>query len=259
MHMEFIQYLHAHGIQNNATMISGSGMDFMIGRISFTFSLIGPSIAVHTACSSSLVALHNAKLDMTSGAENTAAISSGTFCILFSGTMSGISQLSAFSADGRCKTFDLAADGYGRGEGVVSYGLQVRKPDSEKICVLKGTCVNHSGRSSGLTAPHGPSQKSLILNCMRSSSIGSSASLELISSHGTGTSLGDPIEVSGIIQAILHAKGNDKNTFVQLIASKSHQAHTEGAAGLTGALHALHCIDSQVIGASEKSMLEIQW
>lgn len=122
MHMEYIQYLSREGVHIQPSITTGNGMDFMIGRISFTFSLVGPCISTHTACSSSLVSLHLAKSDLLNF-HCKDAISSGVFAILFSDSMQAIGQLNAFSADGRCKTFSALADGYGRGEGSVAFGI----------------------------------------------------------------------------------------------------------------------------------------
>jgi len=232
MHIEYIPYLHQNGVKITSSVTTGNGMDFLIGRISYTFSLTGPCVSVHTACSSSLVATSMASNSMQVDhlQQSTA---SGVFLMLLSGTMSGISQLHAFARDGRCKTFDATGDGYGRGEACATFTLS-HDPSVDRSGgrSLMGIQTNQSGRASALTAPHGPSQAALIRQTMSATGV-SPNSVSCISSHGTGTALGDPIEIGGILDS------SDWYSTVAVTSSKSFHGHTEGCAGITGSVHAL--------------------
>jgi len=247
--MEFIQYLASYGARITPTVTTGNGMDFLIGRISYTFGLTGPCISTHTACSSSLVATHLAHTGLLN-AEATAAAAAGVFNIMLAGTMSGISQLQAFSPDGRCKTFESSADGYGRGEGCSVVVLQCEEvsPGSSEgspFAVVHSTAVNQAGRASGLTAPNGPAQTSLIMDALETAG-GDPESVHLVAIHGTGTPLGDPIETGALGQA-LSRKGRDSGLHpVRIAAVKSCYGHAEGAAGLTGALLAIQASQHKV-------------
>ena len=145
---------------------------------------------------------------------------------------------------GRCKSFDSTGDGYGRGEGFVAAVLQQHLPDSSLdggrgrsgsiLGLILGSAVNQAGRSSGLTAPNGPSQSALIRAALTASGMAASA-VSFLSVHGTGTALGDPIEVGAMAQALPGGHGGRKAPLA-LASNKSCFGHTEGAAGLTGLL-----------------------
>ena len=138
---------------------------------------------------------------------------------------------------GRSKSFDASGDGYGRGEGFVTAILQqidlVRGPSRAARTIL-GSAVNHAGRSGGLTAPNGPAQAALIKRALVSGRVESSSVLQL-SVHGTGTPLGDPIEVGALAQ-VFQGHLSSVATVRTLVSNKSCYGHTEGAAGLTGLL-----------------------
>ncbi|KAK9803996.1 hypothetical protein WJX72_011444 [[Myrmecia] bisecta] len=249
MHMEYIQYMTGLGVTVTPNVSTGNGMDFLVGRVSYTFGLTGPCISTHTACSSSLVATHLAHNGLAGG-ECGAAVTAGVFLILLAGTMAGICQLQALSPVGRCKTFDASADGYGRGEGCAVAVLkrfdQSSAPADEQpasCAVLLGTAVNQDGRSSSLTAPNGPSQSDLISTALQDAGLAPS-SLGFVVVHGTGTPLGDPIEVGALGQAV--ASGGSAAPQLTLSSVKSCYGHTEGAAGLTGALLAIQSLQHKV-------------
>ena len=234
--MEYIQFLYREGVKIQPSITTGNGMDFMIGRLSFVFSLTGPCVSTHTACSSSLVSLHLGRTSLLCR-EASHAVASGVFTVLFSDSMIAIGNLNAFSPDGRCKTFSSVADGYGRGEGVAALALS-REEDADEIAIVSGSSVSHSGRSSGLTAPNGPSQSNLIQKTMEASLVSADDILST-SLHGTGTVLGDPIELGGLISGYSGAKTNSCNA---LSSSKASLGHTEGNAGLTGSISALRAL-----------------
>ena len=206
----------------------------------------GPCISTHTACSSSLVATHLAHTGLLNR-EASAAVACGVFMVLLPGTMSGISQLQALSPAGRCKSLDASADGYGRGEGCVAAVLQpaLEADAAGALALVRATLVNQAGRGSSLTAPNGPSQTALVASALAAAGV-SSAALQYVALHGTGTPLGDPIEVAALGQALSHGPGAACLHPVALGSVKSCYSHTEGAAGLTGALLAVQAMHQQV-------------
>lgn len=187
-----------------ATSIVGHGMSFMVGRLSFTFALRGPCISTDTACSSSLVAAHLGRQGIMEG-EAASALVGGVNLMLIPQTSARICLLQALSPVGRCKALDSSADGYGRGEAVALGLLSLLEVTNEDHVapdtVLAGTGVQQCGRSSGLTAPNGPAQTSLIQGVLRSARI-SGASVAGVSLHGTGTPLGDPIEMGALLAGL---------------------------------------------------------
>jgi acyl transferase domain-containing protein len=163
-----------------------------------------------------------------------------------------LSALQALSPVGRCKSFDASADGYGRGEGFVAAVLQRSRaalaPGStndeggssaaaagQPFCLVLGSAVNQAGRSGGLTAPNGPSQTALVCTALAVGEV-DPGELRFLSVHGTGTALGDPIEVGALAQALPVAAQ------LTLLSNKSCYGHTEGAAGLTGLLLAAEAV-----------------
>lgn len=249
MHMEYIQYLAGNGARVTPAVTTGNGMDFLVGRISYTFGLTGPCLSTHTACSSSLVATHLAHTALLNG-EASAAAASGVFMVMLPGTMSGISQLQAFSPVGRCKTFEASGDGYGRGEGCAVAVLVPQGTSSVEIAplaVVVSTVVNQAGRASSLTAPNGPAQTALIADALQNC-YALPDDVRLVAVHGTGTPLGDPIETGALGQALSRKGHSGAAAHAVTIASvKSCYGHTEGAAGLTGALLAIQAARHQVI------------
>ena len=223
--------------------VVGSGLSFMVGRISYTFGFTGPCISTDTACSSSLVATHLAHHGLTSFQSN-AAVAGGTNAMLLAGTTAAICQLQALSPVGRCKSFDSSADGYGRGEGFAAVVLRRAQgmpqlTGAQALAIVRGSAVNQGGRSSGLTAPNGPAQTALVLVALASGGLDVSQ-LSLVSVHGTGTPLGDPIEVGALGQALAKRAGSASN--LVLTSNKSCYGHTEGTAGLTGLLLAMSAL-----------------
>jgi acyl transferase domain-containing protein len=141
-----------------------------------------------------------------------------------------ICQLNALSACGRCLSLDDAADGYGRGEAFVTFVLQTNEGDAPPVAVLKGSSVNQDGRSSSLTSPNGPAQEAVMKQTLQRNGI-VAYDLKTLSMHGTGTSLGDPIEIQAITR--VHEA---RETPIALSAIKSLHGHSEGAAGTAGLL-----------------------
>ena len=232
---------HASGL--SAWASTGSALSVTSGRLSYTFGLRGPSMTIDTACSSSLVATHLAHVALGRG-DAQAAVSSGVNLTLDPATGGSFARAGMLAADGRCKALDATADGYVRGEAVAVLVLGLTGPpatpsssSSGPAALISGSAVNQDGRSSTLTAPNGPAQQECLREALRSAGApaGRVAVLQL---HGTGTPLGDPIEV-GAAQAVLLAAGRrsgpgPRRAALALAAAKSMAGHTEPAAGALG-------------------------
>lgn len=231
---------------------SGTGTAFSIaaGRLAYVLGVHGPCLAVDTACSSSLVAVHLAVQSLRNG-ECRAALAGGVNLMLDPATAVALCRLQALSPDGRCKSFDASADGYGRGEGcgmLLLKRLSDAVTDGDQIwAVIRGSAVNHDGRSNGLTAPHEPSQEALLRAALADANV-EPADVGYIEAHGTGTSLGDPIEM----QALAAVLGADREgTGPKLLARadappklvvgsvKTNIGHLEAAAGIAGLIKAI--------------------
>jgi acyl transferase domain-containing protein len=185
---------------NNAATLTGNGLSFLVGRISYSFGLQGPCISTDTACSSSLVALHLGRQGIATN-QSLGSMSGGSNVMLIPLTTSRICILKALSPDGRCKTFDSTSDGYGRGEGIAIALLKKAMPGEDCMAFVASSFVNQDGKSSGLTAPNGPAQSNLITRAFDGME-DSMDHLATVSLHGTGTPLGDPIEVNALASAL---------------------------------------------------------
>ena len=194
--------------------------------------------SVDTACSSSLVAAHLVMVHM--GSRTAAAGLVGGVSVLLSPTTTAMFQKAGMLAsDGRCKTIDAAADGYVRGEGCGVVLLQSEEAAESQhapvLAVFQGSAVNQDGRSSSLTAPNGPSQQAAIRQALQAAAL-EPHRMTALQLHGTGTPLGDPIEL-GAVQAVLMGNSHREQP-VQIAAAKSWIGHTEAASGVMGLLQA---------------------
>ncbi len=204
------------------------------GRLSYVFGLQGPSLTVDTACSSSLVALHLAVQSLRNQ-ECHMALAGGVNAILSVETTISLSKGRMMAADGRCKTFDAAADGFVRSEGcglVLLKRLADAQADGDNIlAVIRGSAMNQDGRSNGITAPNGPSQEAVIRAALADAQVKPSA-VTYIETHGTGTSLGDPIEVQALGAA--YGAGHSAERPLMIGSVKTNIGHLESAAGIAG-------------------------
>lgn len=213
---------------------SGIAHSIASGRLSYVLGVHGPSITLDTACSSSLVAVHLAVQSLRRKECNT-AMAGGVNVILSPNMFIALSKASMLARDGRCKTFDASADGYARGEGcgvVVLKRLSDAIADGDQVLALiRGTAINHDGPSSGLTAPNGPAQTLVIEDALANGGV-AAADVSYVESHGTGTSLGDPIEVRALAAA--YGKNRPADRPLVIGSLKSNIGHLEGAAGVAG-------------------------
>ena len=211
---------------------TGNAGSIAANRLSYFLDLRGPSMAVDTACSSSLVAVHLACQSLRSG-ESDLVLAGGVNLILTPELTIAFSHARMMAADGRCKTFDIDADGYVRGEGcgiVVMKLLSDALSDGDHIwALLRGTAVNQDGRSNGLTAPNGPAQEAVIRKALQNAKV-TPAQISYVETHGTGTPLGDPIEVESLKAVLVQDRRQDQP--FALGSVKSNIGHLEAAAGI---------------------------
>ena len=219
---------------------TGNAASIAANRLSYFFDFSGPSMAIDTACSSSLVATHLACKSLQQD-ECDLALVAGVNLLLDPALSRSFAAAGMLSADAYCHTFDNRASGYVRGEGAAVLLLQ--KAGSSEAAGkrsyghIAGSAINQDGRSNGLTAPNGPAQERVIREALRNAGI-SPEQVILSEAHGTGTSLGDPIEVN-TLQSIY---GQHRQGSTWLSALKSNIGHLEAAAGIAGLIKALLCL-----------------
>jgi len=214
-------------------------------RLSCTYGMVGPIATAETACSSSLVGMGMCHMSMRSSSEDQmkTGFETGKSCkqnlcvgvntMVGPGTYISLSGPGMLTHKGRCFTFDVSADGYARGEGIG--GMVLKKCQSSidamgRLAMLVGTCVNQDGRSASMTAPHGPSQQEVIRACMREAGLDASM-VTIAECHGTGTSLGDPIEIGSLRGTMKVGRGERA---LLVTSAKSNAGHLEAGAGMLG-------------------------
>jgi acyl transferase domain-containing protein/surfactin synthase thioesterase subunit len=217
-------------------LITGNLNSIAVGRISYLFGLQGPNLAIDTACSSSLVALHQACQDLRLG-ECDLALAGGVNVMIRPETTIALCQPRVLSKDGRCKTFDAAADGYGRAEGCGVVALK-RLSDTQQsgdrvLAIIRGSAVNQDGASAGLTAPSRFAQEQVIRDAVRNAQI-EPHQVNYLEAHGTGTTLGDPIEV--LAAATVLGENRHKAQPLLIGSVKTNIGHLEAAAGIAGVI-----------------------
>ncbi|MBW4478215.1 MAG: SDR family NAD(P)-dependent oxidoreductase [Tolypothrix brevis GSE-NOS-MK-07-07A] len=214
-------------------------------RISYFLDLKGPSIPINTACSSSLVAIHLACEQLRSG-QSDIALAGGASALIGSALHIGLKGAGMLSADGRCKAFDRGANGFVLGEAV---GVVVLKPlslalaDGDSIHgLIIGSAINQDGKTNGIMAPNGPSQTALIESVYRKFQIDPNT-ISYIETHGTGTQLGDPIEVNALADA--YKKFTTQTQYCAIGSVKTNIGHTTTAAGVCGLIKTLLCLKNK--------------
>ena len=218
--------------------ITGTSLNTAIGRVSFALGFEGPAMTVDTACSSSLVAMHQAAIALRSG-ETDVALAGGVQLIL-SGKLTELrANAGMLSPDGICKTFDESANGYVRGEGcgiVVLKRLKDAERDGDHVwAVVAATAINQDGSSEGLTVPRGTAQKAVIEAAIDQAKI-DPACVDYLEAHGTGTPVGDPIEINAAAE--VYGRGRTAETPLLVGSVKTNIGHLEPAAGVAGVIKA---------------------
>lgn len=228
---------------------TGNAPNALAGRISYFLGLRGPALAIDTACSSSLVALHLACQSLRTG-ESNLAITGGVNLLLSPQLQAAICRAKMLSISGRCRTFSAAADGYVRGEGcgvVVLKRFTDATRDGDRIlAVIRGSAVNQDGASAGFTVPHGPSQQELIRSALDASGV-EAGDVSYLEAHGTGTPLGDPIEVNAATG--VYAQDRDRARPLIMGSVKTNIGHLEAAAGIAGLIKVVLALQARTIPA----------
>ncbi len=230
-----------------AYLAIGTSSAAAAGRISYRLGLQGPAVAVDTACSSSLVAIHQACQALQLG-ECDLALAGGSNVLLSPATMITFSSAQMLAPDGRCKTFDAAADGYVRGEGcgvIVIKRLEDALRDGDRIrAVIRGSAINQDGASGGLTVPNGVAQQRVITDALKRAGVAPS-DVGYLEAHGTGTSLGDPIEAQAA--GAVYGVGREANRPLLIGSAKTNIGHLEAAAGIAGVIKVILSLENELL------------
>ncbi len=248
---DYMALLHKSGDPAllDAHFTSGVAHSVTSGRVSYLLGLQGPSLTVDTACSSSLVAVHLACQALRIG-ECRMALAGGVNLMLSEDLFIAFSHSRMLAPDGRCKSFDAAADGFGRSEGcgiVVLKRLSDAQSEGDRILALiRGSAVNQDGPSSGLTAPNGPAQEAVIRTALARAGV-APGDIGVIEAHGTGTQLGDPLEVQAL--GNVFGPGRDAARPLWLSSVKTNLGHLESAAGVTGLIKLVLALQQRAVPA----------
>ncbi|MCV7258301.1 type I polyketide synthase, partial [Mycobacterium shimoidei] len=227
-------------------LVFGNASNFAAGRLSYFLGVHGPAVVMDTACSSSLVAVHLACQGLRRR-ETDQALAAGVNLILSPENSIACSRWGMLAPDGQCKTFDAAANGYVRSEGcgvVVLKRLSDALRDGDSVwAVIRGSAVNQDGPSSGQTVPNGPAQQALLRQALAAARL-APADIDYIEAHGTGTALGDPIELDALSQVF-----GDRNGSAPLVLGsvKTNFGHAESAAGIAGFIKTVLSLDQGYI------------
>ena len=235
---DYAHRLQQVGAEVEAHTAVGNSLAVLANRLSYFYDFNGPSFLIDTACSASLVALHAALRSLRSR-ECGLALVGGVNFICDPRISLSYHKAGMLSPDGRCKVFDDAADGYVRAEGAVVVllkRLSQAVADGDRIhAVIRGSAINHGGQAAGLTVPNPQQQSALLTSAWRDAGV-SPQDISYLEAHGTGTSLGDPIEIEGMQSAFATAAPAPAALRCGVGSIKSNLGHLESAAGLAGVL-----------------------
>ncbi|XOV79532.1 MAG: SDR family NAD(P)-dependent oxidoreductase [Aestuariibacter sp.] len=253
---DYIDLMGALDVDLDGYSASGTSHAILANRISFLLDIHGPSAPLDTACSSSSVALHRAIESIHTGSCEMAIVG-GVQVMLTPAAHISFGMAGMLASDGKCKTFDSKADGYVRGEGsgaIVIKPLAMAEEQGDHIyAVVRATAENHGGKATMLTAPNPNAQADLLVEAYQKANI-DPTTVGLLECHGTGTSLGDPIEVQAMKKAFNdlykeHNKAVASEPHIGLTSAKTNIGHLETAAGIAGILKVLMAIKHKEIPA----------
>ena len=234
---DYKNYISAMEPSMLSMSVTGNLTSIISGRISHFLDLKGPCITIDTACSSSLVAVHVARKAILDNECDMALVGSARINYL---PLEGLLEFGVASSDGRTRTFDVSADGTGTGEGIVAIMLKSYNQalhDNDHIYgVIKGSAVNHDGRSIGLTAPNASAQRDVIIDAWKNAEV-SCEDISYIEAHGTGTKLGDPVEILGISKAF--ETYTKRKQFCAIGSVKANVGHLDNSSGILGLVKVL--------------------
>ncbi|MEW9551925.1 type I polyketide synthase [Nonomuraea sp. NPDC050783] len=217
----------------------GAATCAVANRISYSLDLRGPSMAIDTACSASLVALHLAAQSLRLG-ESDVALAGGVNLLVTPGQTLTLGSAGALAPDGRSKSFDASADGYGRGEGcgvvVLKRLSDARRAGDRILALVIGSAVNQDGHTNGIMAPCGEAQEHVMARACRQAGVEPST-VDYVEAHGTGTRLGDPLEAGAL--SSVYGAGRAPGDPCLIGSVKSNIGHLEGAAGIAGVIKAV--------------------
>ena len=248
---EYSHLLSAESVEKiEPHFITGNALNAISGRVAFALGLEGPAVAVDTACSSSLVAVHQACQALHSG-DCDLALAGGVNVLLSPVSIIAASRARMLSPVGRCKTFDASADGYVRSEGcgiLVLKRLSDAVRDGDRVCaVIPSSAVNQDGASSGLTVPNGGAQQRLISAALARAGL-AGGDVDYLEAHGTGTPLGDPIEVQAAGAVYGAARDADRPLLIGSV--KTNIGHLESASGVAGLIKVVLSLQHEVLPQS---------
>ena len=227
--------------------LSGTNLNGTSGRVSFVLGLMGPAKAVDAACASAMVAVHDAVADLQQGRTDL-AIAGGVQAIMNGRVYQLRAEAMMLSPDGQCKTFDASANGYVRGEGcgvVVLKRLREAEADGDPIwAVIRGSAVNNGGTGVGLTVPHTPALIQVMETALSDADVHPSE-IDFLEAHGTGTAVGDPVELDAV--ASVYGQGREKDRPLLIGSVKTNIGHLESAAGIAGLIKAALVVKKGVI------------